>query len=312
MLGDREYMKSGAPFGTYAKGGSEKSVVIKIIIINVIIFILQILTRDTPTSYCPATGPHRWGGVTSWLWLSVPTFSEVWRLGTYMFVHGSTFMHILFNMWTLYIFGRPVEQRLGSSAFLKLYLISGVIGAVSWIIFNQDSTAPLVGASGAIFGVMAAAAMLFPSMQIMLLFPPVVLKVKTLVICLAIINIVMLYNVHSNIAYLAHLGGLLGGFLFTRKHLSKDRLSQSRRTSKSQGFGSLVQNMKSTINKKINNDRVPDLRIVEKSKHADDEDIITSEIDPILDKIGTYGMQSLTANERRVLERAREKLKDRS
>ena len=290
-------MRSGGAYETFKPNWHESSVVNKLIIFTSIIFVLDSLNR----------------GLTPLLWLSVPSAAEFWRFGTYMFVHGN-FMHILFNMWSLYIFGKPVEQKLGSSAFLKLYLISGVIGGVSWVLFNLRSTIPLVGASGAIFGVMAAAAMLFPSMQIMLLLPPVTLKVKTLVICLAIVNILMLYKVNSNIAYLAHLGGLLGGFLFIKKYLSQNQRRQSIFDNKGHGIGTLVQTMKSSFGKKVNTSEkhAPDLRFVTKDHSPNEEDIITTEIDPILDKIGKFGMQSLTTNERKILERARDKLKDQS
>ena len=299
MLGDRDYMRPHATRGAFLGRNNEGSVVNKIIIVNVALFILQSFSST----------------LTSCLSLSVPTAWQFWRFGTYMFVHSPyNLMHILFNMWSLYIFGKPVEERLGPITFLKLYVSSGIIGGVSWILFNLNSTIPLVGASGAIFGVMAAAAMLFPNMQIILLFPPVTLTVKTLVICLAIINIIMIYNVNSNIAYLAHLGGLLGGYLFTRKFLSEHRRRRTYFTGGGSGIGSLVRSMKSTLTHKVstNNKQTPDLQFITKEKTTDDDDIITSEIDPILDKIGKYGMQSLTAGEKKILERAREKLKDRS
>ena len=163
MLGDRDYMRNDWDGGTYTPRWQEQSVVKKLIIANIAIFILQFLF-----------------GLTSYLWLSVPTMKalELWRFVTYMFAHA-TISHIFFNMWALYLFGKPIEQRIGSAAFLKLYFISGFIGALAWLSFNLNSRVPVIGASGAVFGVMTAAAMLFPDMRMMLLFPPMVLKVKT-------------------------------------------------------------------------------------------------------------------------------------
>ena len=301
MLGDRDYMRPGTPYGMFSTGWKEKSMVNRLILINIVIFILQYLL-----------------GLTSYLWLSGNRVTEFWRLVSYMFAHGNI-PHILFNMWQLYVLGKAVEQRLGPSTFLKLYLTSGVVGGLSWMICDMvwaNAQGRLVGASGAIFGIMAAAAMLFPKMQVMLLFPPVVLEVRTLVICLAVINVLVGVGGNDNVAQLAHLGGLVAGFLFVKRLLSHKRPRQRhvRRSNNVNGFGSIVQNMKTSLEKTITpkRDRTPDLRFVEDDRSTDDDEIITSQIDPILDKIGKYGMQSLTLNERKILEKARERLKDRS
>ena len=152
MLGDREYMRPGRPYGNYVSYWNQGLVVNKIIIANVVIFAIQFLTSSP------------FGGLTSVLWVSVPALKEplgFLRIITYMFVHGG-FWHLCINMWSLYIFGKPVEERTGPVVFLKLYFVSGIIGGLCWVLSNLNSTIPLVGASGAVFGVMAAAAMLFP------------------------------------------------------------------------------------------------------------------------------------------------------
>ena len=265
------------------------------------------MTNSIPTQY--TQGMHSsWGGITSYLWLSVDRLPEFWRLITYMFVHGG-FMHIFFNMWALYLFGKPVEERIGSFVFMKLYFLSGIIGALSWLFFNLESKSPVIGASGAVFGVMAAAALLLPDMKILLLFPPVVLKVKTLVICLAVIEIVMLNQLHSGIAHLAHLGGLLGGFIFIKKYLNRG----GQRSHRVSGLDAFLQRMKQQTSSLFGESTThsPDLRFVrdEDDDELLDENTINAKIDPILDKIGKYGMKSLTTKERRLLDKAREKLK---
>lgn len=141
---------------------------------------------------------------------------KLWQLLTYMFVHGGVW-HLLLNMWGLYLFGQPVLSRLGPKRFLTLYAVSGLSGAVLWLVFNWNSRFPVIGASGAVFGVMMAAALLFPNMRIMLLFPPIPMKVKTFVAIYALIEIVSeLSNVQGGVAHLAHLGGFLGSYVYLR------------------------------------------------------------------------------------------------
>ncbi len=311
MLGDRDYMRSDWSTEPYSPRWSEDSIVKKLIMITSAIFFIQYLTRNFSTQYTQRM-LYDWGGLTSYLWLSVPTLPEFWRFGTYMFVHGSL-MHILLNMWVLFVFGKPVEQQLGPRVFLKLYLLSGLVGALSWVVFNMSSKIPVIGASGAVFGVMGAAAILLPNRQILLLFPPVVMKVRTLVICLAIIDIVMLYNANTGIAHLAHIGGLLGGYIFTRSHVKRHQTDRMRgRSDTGRGMSGALRRVKTGFGKLVNvpHRHTPDLRFVGKRSVLDDE-TITSEIDPILDKIGKYGMTSLTTAEKAVLERARDNLKDR-
>jgi len=307
MLGDRDYMRNEWSNQHHVPRSRETSAVKILIIINTVIFVLQYMTSGIPTQY--TQGMHySQGGITSYLWLSVERLPEFWRFITYMFVHGG-FMHIFFNMWALYLFGKPVEERIGSFVFMKLYFLSGIIGALSWLIFNLDSKSPVIGASSAVFGVMAAAALLLPDMKILLLFPPVVMKVKTLVICLSIIEIVMLNQLHSGIAHLAHLGGLLGGFIFIKKYLTRDYQSKHHVS----GFNSFLRRLKQQSSNLFGGSTThsPDLRFVrdEDDDELLNEDTINAKIDPILDKIGKSGMKSLTIKERRLLDKAREKLK---
>ena len=309
MLGDREYMRPDEANGTYSSRRQDKTLVKKLIIINVLVFIIEFITGEFSTKYA------HYGGLKSILWLSVPTLREnfeFWRVATYMFSHGG-FWHLFLNMWSLYIFGKQVEERIGPSTFLKLYFVSGIIGGLCWILANLNSSVPLIGASGAIFGVMAAAAMLFPRMQILLLFPPVVLQVKTLVICIAILNIIMLYSEHSqNIAYLAHLGGLLGGYLFIGKYSTSRKKQHKAGAGLDRIFKTALGSVKDNLKGKSpsRKSHAPDLKFVDEAGEVFNEDAINSEIDPILDKIGKYGMKSLSVDEKRILERAREKLKD--
>ncbi|MCO5249103.1 MAG: rhomboid family intramembrane serine protease [Chitinophagales bacterium] len=170
-----------------------------------------------------------------------------WQLITHMFAHGG-FGHLFFNMFTLFMFGSVLERVIGSKRFFNFYLLTGLGGAFLhlfvivlqvyhlsgkvWItpdilqnlaISYQDKvevmqliSIPMVGASGAIFGVLIGFAYLFPDTQLMLIFPPIPMKAKTLVFLLIIFELYMGYEQAGNIAHFAHLGGALFGYLILK------------------------------------------------------------------------------------------------
>lgn len=141
-----------------------------------------------------------------------------WQFVTYMFMHAN-FWHIFFNMYTLYIFGSVVEQMLGSKKFFTFYMLSGIGSAAIYIGIQAltHSYGACVGASGAIYGVLIAYAMLFPDNKMTLIFPPVTLSAKWMVIIFLAIElgtgvISTVANV-GVVAHFAHVGGMLVGFL---------------------------------------------------------------------------------------------------
>lgn len=276
------------------------SMVTALIWANVIIFVLQIMVPDNLLGQA-LQGQGHGADVTTFLSLNAQGIRhfEIWRLGTYMFAHGG-FMHIFMNMWGLYLFGRLLEDRIGSASFLNLYFISGLIGGGTWLFFNWDNPyGSVIGASGAVFGVMMAAAMLFPNQMIMLLIPPVPMKLKTFVAVYAGLEVFLEFTRlgGGSVAHLAHLGGMLGGFLYMRKAYPTLRLPW---------FGW-------RLKLHPRPPRVPP-RIVPPTP-ADGPDTTSPqfrhEVDRILDKIGRDGLASLTPEERRTLERARERLRQR-
>ncbi|MBW8522198.1 rhomboid family intramembrane serine protease [Chryseobacterium chendengshani] len=229
-----------------------------IIILNVVVFIASFLLpqlNDIFAAYYPFS----------------PNFKS-WQIVTHMFMHGS-FMHILFNMFTLYSFGPILEQSLGDKKYIILYFVSG-LGAfflfnlwnfveVQKIISDMEllglnpseiftkadinyvgdlkinaTTAkgqelsqtlyvalrtPMVGASGAIFGVIAAFATLYPDSKIGILFIPIPVKVKYVLPIVIVGSIYLgIFGGGGNIAHLAHVGGAIVGFILARiwrKHL---------------------------------------------------------------------------------------------
>lgn len=144
----------------------------------------------------------------------VPAFIPYrpWTLITYMFVHAG-FGHVFFNMLALYFFGPQVELRVGGRAFLGLYLVSGLAGALLSLV---TPFAHIVGASGAVFGVMIAFARYWPRATI-LIWGVLPVEARVLV---AITTVLALWGgitgAQAGIAHFAHLGGFAGGYLFLR------------------------------------------------------------------------------------------------
>ena len=132
-----------------------------------------------------------------------------------MFLHGGVF-HILFNMLTLYMFGNELERYWGAARFLRYYLITGIgAGVCSWIVGPESSIA-IVGASGAIYGILLAYGLLYPNriVYLNLLLP---IKVKWMVLIMgAIAFLSSVTGGEPGVAHLAHLGGMLGGYAILR------------------------------------------------------------------------------------------------
>lgn len=196
--------------GGMGRGGflsSAPPVTKNLIIINIIIFLATYVGERVLKT-----------NVMSWLVLYDPRsyMFRWWQPLTYAFMHGG-FWHILFNMYTLYIFGSVVERMIGSRKFGVLYTICALGAAAchsSVMIALHGAANPMLGASGAVYGVVIAYAMLFPTSQITLLFPPVTLSAKWMVlIFLGIEMLTGLSGTIEGVAHFAHLGGMLLGWL---------------------------------------------------------------------------------------------------
>lgn len=147
--------------------------------------------------------------------------TEPWTLITYQFLHGS-YSHILFNMLALFFFGPRLEGRLGSRHFIALYLVAGLVGALAHILYTLVSASvgglyvPMVGASGAVYGVLFAYASFWPRDKVLLWFV-VPVEVRVLVIGFTVLSLFSgLRGLGGNVAHFAHLGGFLGGWLYLR------------------------------------------------------------------------------------------------
>ena len=189
-----------------------------LLIINCAVFVLQLLLG-------PALDPFM-----LWPWLppeaagqGLPDFMP-WQLLTHGFMHSTgNPAHLLFNMLALLMFGAQLEYVWGQRRFLTYYLVC-VIGAglcqlavASWSVRNGGGIHHTVGASGGVFGLLLAYGMLFPNQRVMLLFPPIPMKARTLVILYGLFELgVGLTGLQPGVAHFAHLGGMLFGWLLIR------------------------------------------------------------------------------------------------
>lgn len=155
-------------------------------------------------------------------WLALwPINSEMffpWQLVTYAFMHGS-FNHIFFNMLGMWMFGSELERIWGPRRFGHFMLASILSAAVIQLLFNYVGGfgAPTVGASGGLFGLLLAFAMMFPNRTIMPLFPPIPMKAKWFVAIYGGLELILgVTGTNSGVAHFAHLGGMLGGWLMLR------------------------------------------------------------------------------------------------
>jgi membrane associated rhomboid family serine protease len=141
-----------------------------------------------------------------------------WQLVTYAFLHGSM-LHLLFNMFALYMFGGAIEQVFGSRRYLAYYLVCVVSAALTQLLVARMTGGfyPTVGASGGVFGLLLAYGLYFPNNRVMLLFPPIPMPARVFVALYAVLELVMgVTGAQSGVAHFAHLGGMVGGYLMLR------------------------------------------------------------------------------------------------
>lgn len=243
----------------------------RLIIINVVIWLLMLVGYNLLSPF----------GLT-------PTLVKkgyIWQLFTYMFLHGD-FFHILFNMFILWMFGRSIEEEWGTKEFVKYYFITGIGAGVFTFILSINSSIPTIGASGAIFGILVAYAMLFPDslIYVWFLFP---VKAKYLVMFFAILELIASVRyTPDGIGHFAHLGGMVVGYLY---------LKSDRRL-----FGFLKFFKKIKYKKK--------LRTLHKKREKTEE--LMKRVDQILDKINQVGYDNLSKEEKKILEKASHILSD--
>jgi len=254
-----------------------------LLIMNIVVFVVQMFL-DKPSD------KWRYGFLSSNLGVTVGAFWQVWRYITFQFLHGGPW-HIIMNMLGLYILGSPLEKHFGSKQFLRFYLICGFIAGVVYVIigaiypqFMRDL--PIIGASGGVYGLILACAILMPHIKLIFLFFPVPIRLAALILCgvmiLTVGQALAAGNPDEAMSDVAHLGGAATA-AFWIWVLPRVRESLSLKQ---------VQLGKGAWERKL--------------KHRATEE---AEVNRILDKIKNQGLTSLSSKEKKILQQATKRQK---
>lgn len=258
-----------------------------LITLNVVVFIFQTILSIVSPAYSNAL-IQAFAFIPEWQ----TALFQPWRLFTYMFLHGGAF-HLIFNMLWLWWLGRAVEESLGPRTFSVIYMGAGIGGALFNIIvapllgFN-----PVIGASGAVYGIMVAFAMLYPTMPIMLiLLPPI--QARYVVAGLIAIDVLLLGS-SDGTARIVHLAGAGVGYLLMKVHTGGQDLSRWVLPIEQFWY-----RLKGVYQKQKNSPKNKNMYSVSDVEIVDETD--QSELDEILEKISKKGYDGLTKEEKRKL-----------
>lgn len=183
-----------------------------LVIINVVVYILQLMVE--PVTYYLSLFPIN------------TQYFEPYQFFTYMFAHSTGSMwHIFFNMLALASFAPILEQYWGAKKFLFFYLATGIGAGVIYAVINlflfPGNVGIMLGASGALYGILMAFGMLFPNLELMLLFPPIPIKAKYMVFVMGFMTYFM--DRSGTVAHLAHFGGAFVAFVIISVWRSQGR-----------------------------------------------------------------------------------------
>jgi len=261
------YYKRRDSYSGFGAGSYITRTIKALVIINVTVFLFVHIFRAFP-----------WLLVFGMVPRLVLSKFMIWQLATYMFVHADLW-HLAVNMLMLWFFGPAIESAWGRKQFLFYYFFTGIGAGLCSLIFSFNSYAPIIGASGAIFGILAAYAVMFPE-HIILLFFVFPMKMKHAVLVLAGMNLLgAISSSGSGIAYFAHLGGALFGYIYLKSEWFKMTISRL-----NWDYLKLWKTKRDVQRKEL------------------DQKNLNQAADAILDKISKYGMDSLTSRERKILE----------
>jgi membrane associated rhomboid family serine protease len=218
----------------------------------------------------------------------VPALALVrpWTLFTYMFLHAG-FDHLLFNMLSLYFFGPLLESRLGSRSFIRLYFVSGLVGALLSVIRPVWPLVPIVGASGAVFGVMLGFARYWPRQRIYV-WGLVGIEARWFVLIMTALSLLGARTGAGNIAHLAHLGGFLGGWLYLKWMEHRSPAAEWRRR---------------VVPEAVRRTSLQDVERWKTIRLEALHPVNREEIERVMAKLSAAGVHSLTPGERELLDR---------
>jgi len=287
-----------------------------LIAISVAIYFLQ-LTVVTANDVASALGFNAGGVARSW-----------WTVVTYMFVHAG-FWHLALNMYTLFLFGPRVEREWSAGEFARYFVMCGMGGLLLHLLFFRGAT--LVGASAAVYGVMLAYARRWPDDEVYL-FAVVPIKVKWFIALLVLMDLVngLQSNVlgegaqSGGIAHFAHLGGFLTGWLYLRVADAAGRDGLRAHVAPAPDFGDAPPRPvpRGLPRPRARSEEVDDVVAKSKAALAQRPQLQQAapaaprgpappagDLDQLLDKIGQHGIDSLTADERRLLDEASKRMR---
>ena len=181
-----------------------KNAVLVIAVINAAVFVLTSLFRNL-TAYL---------GLVPFLVVDKQAY---WQFFTYQFVHGG-FFHLGINMLTLFFFGVPIERKIGTKEFILYYLLVGTIdGLLSFLVYAATGFyyINIVGASGAIFGVLLLYAVIYPN-SLIYLWAVIPIPAPLLIVGYGVIELISMFSANDDIAHLTHFIGLLAGWVYIR------------------------------------------------------------------------------------------------
>lgn len=307
-------------------------VIKSLLIINVVVFLFQVLFLDFLT-----IGGTSVGNAIINLFALQPIYSAgytsvnfdhfwIWQLITYQFLHGGLW-HLFFNMFSLWMFGMELENQWGSTRFGIYYILSGIGAGLAQLFISPmfGSVGPTIGASGAIYGVLLAFGMTFPNRPIFMFPFFIPIPAKFFVIIFAGIELFSGFSGSDGVAHFAHLGGALTGLLlilfgdkiklmpFLIKIFSPKNKSNSNRDFFTQFNQENTKNPNEPYNVKWHNPNIGpnknNYTIQEEKQNktpnkqimVEGEEITQGKIDAILDKITADGFQSLSDREKRIL-----------
>lgn len=192
---------------------NESPIIKKILFINVIAFVLTLILSSMNVNVFEYFG--------QWSYKSDNFYP--WQLITHQFLHAG-FFHIIFNMLALVTIGTFVEKFLGQKKFLLFYLLCGVGSAILHMTLSNHVTIPMVGASGALFGLLVLFAIIHPNEKLYLFFIPIGIRSKYLVGALLVIEVLLgLFSTSDGVGHWAHVGGAFTGiflYSFNKRYLS--------------------------------------------------------------------------------------------
>ena len=224
----------------------------------------------------------------------------VWQPFTYLFIHGG-FMHLLFNLFALWMFGMPVEAQWGQKEFLKYYFLCGLGAAAASIAMAPHSLVPVIGASGPVYGMLVAFAMLYPDAVVYLYFL-IPVKAAHMAILFGLIEFFSgATGSNPGIARFAHLGGMVTGYLYIRWWW----VAKLRVKTLYQGFiegGEAAPRRPRRAAAKTPAPAAPAPSQTQERAEAQ-----MAEVDRILDKILVSGLDSLTEEERAIMRKYSDK-----